>query len=151
MIRVIRATRAVAVLSVALLGLWGCAQGPNAAAQAERIKSLEAKITRLEADFRAAAGSRDQLRQQLAQAEEHIQRLQVVVKERDELKIQVKLRMSERDQLAAQYETFRKSIKDLLGQAEASVQRLPTGDPVTVTVTAGPRAKAEDGPALSQN
>ena len=144
----IRVTRAAAVLFVALLGVWGCAQGPNAAAQAERIKSLEAKSTRLEADFRAAAGARDQLRQQLTQAEDHIQRLQAVVKERDELKVQIKLRTSERDQVAAQYDTFRKSIKELVGQAESSVLRFPNGDPVTVTV--GARAGA-DGPMLGQN
>src|SRR5439155_24531548 len=110
------------------------AQGPSAVAQAERIKALEAKITRLEADFRAALGARDQLRQQLTQAEEHIQKLQLVIKERDELKIQVKLRTSERDQLSAQFDSFRKGLKELLGQAEASVLRFPNGDPVTLTV-----------------
>ncbi len=142
-----RFSRAVAVLSVTLIGLWGCAQGPTATAQAERIKALEAKNGRLEVDFRAAAGARDQLRQQLAQAEEHIQRLQSIVKERDELKIQVKLRTSERDQVAIQFETFRKSLKELVGQAESAVLRLPDGSPVTVT--AGPRAAAVgEGPAL---
>jgi seryl-tRNA synthetase len=117
-----------------LLGLWGCAQGPTATAQAERIKSLEAKTTRLEADFRAAAAARDQLRQELTEA-------LVVLKERDELKAQLKLRISERDQVAAQYDTFRKSIKELVGQAETSVLRFPNGEPVIVTV--GPRTGAE--------
>ena len=133
-----RATRAAAVLFVSLLGLWGCAQGPTATAQAERIKALEAKTARLEADFRSAAAARDQLRQQLTDSEDHVQKLQAVVKERDELRVQVKLRASERDQVGAQYDTFRKSIKDLLGQADAAVLRFPNGDPVTVTV--GPRA-----------
>ncbi|HEY1379854.1 MAG TPA: hypothetical protein VGF55_23840 [Gemmataceae bacterium] len=126
-----RATRAAAVLFVCLLGLWGCAQGPTAAAQAERIKALESKTARLEADFRAAAAARDQLRQQLAQAEERTLKLQAVVKERDDLRAEVKLRTGERDQLAAQYETFRKSIKDLLGQAESAAQRTPAGERVT--------------------
>jgi septal ring factor EnvC (AmiA/AmiB activator) len=126
-----RATRAAAVLFVSLLGLWGCAQGPTATAQAERIKALEAKTARLETDFRAAAAARDQLRQQLAQAEDRVQKLQAVVKERDDLRAQVTLRTGERDQLAAQYETFRKSIKDLLGQAESAVQRAPGGERVT--------------------
>jgi len=129
-----RATRAAAVLFVSLLGLWGCAQGPTATAQAERIKALEAKTARLEADFRSAAAARDQLRQQLADSEDHVQKLQAVVKERDDLRVQVKLRASERDQVAAQYDTFRKSIKDLIGQADAAVLRFPNGDPVTVTV-----------------
>ena len=43
-----RATRAAAVLFVSLVGLWGCGQGPTATAQAERIKSLEAKSGRLD-------------------------------------------------------------------------------------------------------
>src|SRR5207302_4623238 len=129
-----RVSHALAVLFVALLGIWGCAQGPSVAAQAERIKSLEAKINRLEIDFRAAAVARDQVRQQLTQAEEHLQKLQVVVKERDELKIQVKLRAGERDQVAAQFETFRKSLKELVGQAEAMAMRFPDAAPVAVTV-----------------
>jgi septal ring factor EnvC (AmiA/AmiB activator) len=123
-----RATRASAILFVSLLGLWGCAQGPTATAQAERIKSLEAKTARLETDFRAAAAARDQLRQQLTEAE-------AVAKERDDLKVQLKVRIGERDQVAAQYDTFRKSIKDLVGQAESTVLRFPNGDPVTITVT----------------
>jgi uncharacterized coiled-coil DUF342 family protein len=138
-----RATRAAAVLFVSLLGLWGCAQGPNATAQAERIKSLEAKTARLEADFRTAAAARDQLRQQLTDSEEHVQKLQAVVKERDEVRVQLKLRTGERDQVAAQYDTFRKSIKELIGQADAAVLRFPNGEPVTVTV--GPRADATGG------
>jgi TolA-binding protein len=138
-----RATRAAAVLFVTLLGLWGCAQGPTATAQAERIKALEGKAARLEADFRAATAARDQLRQQLAESEGQIKKLQAAVKERDELRTQVKLRTGERDQVAAQYDTFRKSIKDLLGQADAAVLRFPNGDPVTVTV--GPRVTAAGG------
>jgi septal ring factor EnvC (AmiA/AmiB activator) len=126
-----RTTRAAAVLFVSLLGLWGCAQGPTATAQAERIKSLEAKTARLETDFRAAVAARDQLRQQLAEA-------QAVFKERDDLRTQVKARTGERDQIAAQFDTFRTSIKDLLGRAETTVLKFPSGEPVTVTV--GPRA-----------
>jgi hypothetical protein len=129
-----RATRASAILFVSLLGLWGCAQGPTATAQAERIKSLEAKTARLETDFRAAAAARDQLRQQLTEAE-------AVAKERDDLKVQLKVRIGERDQVAAQYDTFRKSIKDLVGQAESTVLRFPNGDPVMITVARQPEAK----------
>jgi chromosome segregation ATPase len=142
-----RVSQALAALLLALVGVWGCAQGPSATAQAERIKSLEAKIARLEADFRAAAVARDQVRQQLTQAEEHLQKLQLVIRERDELKIQVKLRASERDQAVAQFETFRKSLRDLVGQAEATAMRYPDGAPVTVTTA----KVSEGGPVLSQN
>jgi septal ring factor EnvC (AmiA/AmiB activator) len=128
-----RATRAATILIVSMIGLWGCAQGPTATAQAERIKSLETKTTRLEADYQAAASTRDRLKQQLEQTTEQLKQLQVAMKER----------VSERDQLATQYETFRKSLKDLLGQADAAALRLPNGDPVTVTVA--PRPTEQNG------
>lgn len=121
------------LLVAMLFGVWGCAQGPSAAAQAERIKSLEAKVARLESDFRSAANSRDQFKGQLSQAEEQIQKLTLVVKERDDLKVQLKVRTNERDQVATQYEGFRRSIRDLIGQAESSVLKFPSNDPVIVT------------------
>jgi uncharacterized coiled-coil DUF342 family protein len=136
-----RVTRAIAVLYVVLLGVWGCAQGPSLAAQAERIKTLEAKNARLEADFRAAAGSRDDFRSKLAKAEEHIQKLQLVVKERDELKVQLKVRTTERDQVSAQYDQFRKTLRELVGQADSAVLRFSDGEPVTIAV--GPRATGQ--------
>jgi septal ring factor EnvC (AmiA/AmiB activator) len=128
-----RTTRAATILFVSMFGLWGCAQGPTATAQAERIKSLETKTSRLEADYRATASTRDQLKRQLDQATEQLKQLQVVVKERS----------TERDQLATQYETFRKSIKDLLGQADAAALRAPGGD--QVTVIAAPRNGDQKG------
>src|SRR5688500_18577446 len=127
-----RATRAIAVLFVALVGFWGCAQSPSAVAQAERIKTLESTYARLASDFRAAAGSRDDFRYKLTKAEDHIQKLQLVVKERDELKVQVKVRTTERDQIVAQYDQFRKTIRDLVGQAESSVLHFSDGAPVTI-------------------
>ena len=132
-----RASKTFAVLFVALAGVWGCAQGPSAVAQAERIKALEAKATRLEGDFRNAATARDQFKQSLTQAEEQIQKLQAVVKERDELKVSLRVKTSERDQIVAQYESFRKSLRDLVGQAEAAVLKFPDGAPVVVTI--GPK------------
>ncbi|MFO0808239.1 MAG: hypothetical protein U0746_06420 [Gemmataceae bacterium] len=129
-----RASQTLAILVVALAGVWGCAQGPSAAAQAERLKALESKAARLETDFRSAATSRDQFKQTLTQAEEQIQKLQLVVKERDELKVALKVKTSERDQVVAQYESFRKSLRDLVGQAEAAVLKFPDGEPVIVTI-----------------
>ena len=130
-----RASKLLSVAFVALLGLWGCSQGPTGTAQAERIKALEAKNARLEEDFRAAAGTRDQLRQQLAKAEDHLGKLQAVVRERDDLRVTLTTRTTERDQVSSQFEVFRKSIRDLLGQTEASVLRFPDGAPVTITVS----------------
>jgi septal ring factor EnvC (AmiA/AmiB activator) len=136
------ANRALIVFVVATLGIWGCARGPAAGSgSAERIRALEAKIARLEDDFRGAATARDQFRRKLAAAEEvqaqlrqEVEQLQVVVKERDDLRIQVKARTGERDVLQGQYDQFRKGLRDLLGQAEAAASR-PAEQ--TVTSTAG--------------
>jgi uncharacterized coiled-coil DUF342 family protein len=127
------------VATFALTGAWGCSQGPNSrAALIERVKMLEEKNARIEDELRAMIGSRDNARQLLAKAEEHIQKLQVVMKERDELRLQLKLRVNERDQLSGQYEQFRSHLKELVGQADAAVLRFPDGEPVTVTITVPP-------------
>ena len=46
--------------------------------------------------------------------------------------------------MAAQFETFRKSLRELVGQADATALRFPDGEPVVVTI-GGPR------PAQPQN
>ena len=133
---------ALAIFAGSLIGIWGFAHGTTTrAALAERIKSLETKTARLEGEGRAVAAARDQLRQSLTKAEEHIQKLQVVVKERDELKIQLKSRIAERDQVAGQYEQFRLSVRDLVHQADATALRFPDGEPVTINVSL-PRSRA---------
>src|SRR5258708_17476289 len=58
------------VMLVVLVGIWGCAQGPGGSASAEKIKSLEAKVGRLDEDFRAAAATRDQYRQKWIKAKQ---------------------------------------------------------------------------------
>lgn len=133
----IRASHAIAVLFVAMIGLWGCSRGPSAATLAERIKLLEAKCGRLEADFRTAAGTRDQLRIQLTQSEDEVAKLQPVVKERDDLRGQLKSKLAERDQVVAQFDAFRKTIRELVGQADTSSLKFSDSDPV-VTISAKP-------------
>ena len=130
-----RAYRAIIVLSVLAVGLWGCSQGPSQrAAFADRIKALETKCARLDDEFKAMTSSRDTARQNLAKAEDHIVKLQAVVKERDELRVQLQVRTNERDQVTGQFDIFRRSLRDMLGQADATVLRFPDGEPVTVTI-----------------
>jgi len=136
-----RTSHAIAILFVTLVGLWGCSRGPSAATLAERIKSLEAKCSRLESEFRTASASRDQLRVQLTQSEDQVSKLQQVVKERDDLKVQVTLKTSERDQITAQFDAFRHSIRDLLGQADATALRFPDGNTPFVTISARPASR----------
>jgi septal ring factor EnvC (AmiA/AmiB activator) len=132
-----RADRALIVLLVASLGVWGCARGPGSGtANTERIRALETKIAKLEDDFRAAVSGREQLRKKLSTVEaEHGQQseqLQAVIKERDELRQQLALRTSERDATQVKFEQFRKGIRTLLGQAEPTTG--PSSPPVTTAV-----------------
>jgi septal ring factor EnvC (AmiA/AmiB activator) len=121
-----RAQKALSVLVVACLGLWGCAEGAaNGHANAERIRALETKIAKLEDDFRAVVVVREQLRKQLTAVEQErarlgqqVEELQAVVKERDQLRQQLAARTNERDALQSQFDLFRKGIKTLLGQSE---------------------------------
>jgi chromosome segregation ATPase len=127
-------TRIAKILTGAFLSLTaglavaGCAQNPGAGPAArERIQALEEKVTRAEADLRTAAAARDQVRAQLAAVQEQQARLQKVLaelrdaaRERDELRKLVQARTGERDAVTAQLEGLRKSLKELLSQAEAA-------------------------------
>ncbi len=119
-----RSGKALSVMLVALVGLWGCARGPvGQSAQAERIRSLESKCARLEDDYRAVASARDQARKQLATLETEKATLltekQSVVKERDSLRQQIATRTNERDNLKVRCERMKKGLQELLGQDDA--------------------------------
>jgi uncharacterized coiled-coil DUF342 family protein len=133
-----RAHKALVIAVVATLGVWGCAKGPaNGNAGAEKLKTLEDKNAKLEEDCHAATAARDQLRKQVqalelqrTQSQHQLDQLQQVAKERDGLRQQLETRTGERDALQAQFEQFRKGIRNLLGQADASAQSL-SPQPVT--------------------
>lgn len=126
-----RGSKALSVMLVVLLGLWGCARGPSgSSSQAERIRSLESKCTKLESDYRSVAGARDQARKQVAALETERTRLQkeladkqIVLKERDALRQQVSTRTNERDNLRQRCDRLKKGLQELLGQDDAM---LPT-------------------------
>jgi chromosome segregation ATPase len=129
-----RASKALIVLTVAALGVWGCANGPSnhQTAQAERIKTLEAKCAKLEEDFKAAAAARDQARKRLTAVEGERDAL---TKERDDLTKVVEQRTGERDLLQTRCERIRKGLQNLIGQDDALAQP-PAVAPV-ITTTAG--------------
>jgi uncharacterized coiled-coil DUF342 family protein len=122
-----RANKALVVLVVAVLGLWGCSQQPGPGGL-ERTKALESKIGKLESDYKAVATARDQARKKLAEAEEGRLKLQQTLeeqqqqlaKERDDLKQQVAARTSERDTLQTQFDGFRKEVRSLLNKADTA-------------------------------
>jgi hypothetical protein len=132
-----RANKALAVMVVATLGLWGCTQDKNHGNGNARVRALEAKNSKLEEDFRAVLAARDQIKKKLRAAEDQqnqlnqqLEQLQGAAKERDELRQQATLRASERDALQTQFDQFRKSIRKLLGQAD-SVANATATPPVT--------------------
>jgi predicted nucleic acid-binding Zn-ribbon protein len=125
-----RGNKALAVLFVAAVGLWGCAQGPSGG-NAERIKALEGKCSKLEDDYKAATAARDAAKKKLTALEE----------ERDKMKLeldqQLATRTAERDSVQAQFEQFRKNLRTLLGQADAAAGTTST-PAVTTTETPNP-------------
>lgn len=134
-----RMHKALIVAFVASCGLWGCAQGPtNGSASLERLRALEAKNTKLEEDYRAAAATRDQLRKKVAEADT---KLQALATERDDVKQQLAARTAERNTAQSQYEDFRKTLRDLLGRAEANLQG-PPEFPAVTTAAAAPELPA---------
>jgi predicted RNase H-like nuclease (RuvC/YqgF family) len=130
-----RGSKAMIVMLVAALGLWGCAQGPggHSSASAERIRKLEEKCGRLEDDYRNVSATRDEYRQQIASLEAENQRLEkvrgqmlkeieqkkVIAQERDLFKQQMEQRTGERDLLQTRCDRMKKGLQSLIGQDDA--------------------------------
>jgi hypothetical protein len=140
-----RASKALIVVIVASLGLWGCTKGPTnlPTAQVERLHALEGKCAKLEDDYRAVASARDQSRKRVtALEEERAQLLKEVavkaalLKEREELRNQIEARIGERNALQDRCDRLKKGLQNLLGQDDAMAPA-PT-PPVTSTVKVTP-------------
>jgi septal ring factor EnvC (AmiA/AmiB activator) len=134
--------RAATVFLVAVFGLWGCSKAPiNSVADsgsAEKLKTVESKLTKLEDEFRIANSTRDQLRKKLYEAEEtqkqqqaQLDSLKESLKAKDEA---ISKRTTERDQLNNQYEAFRKNVKDLLFKAEEALGKPAEGSPTVPAI-----------------
>jgi chromosome segregation ATPase len=126
----VREHRAIIFLVAAALGVWGCAKAtPQTSREAERIKFLEAKVCKLEEDFRTAAAARDLWKSKavvLEQARGQLQKeIPPLLRERNELRSQVAARSAERDAVQGQYDSFRREIRNLLGHADANAGHAP--------------------------
>jgi hypothetical protein len=133
--------KALGFVFVVMLGLYGCAKGPGGSAGTEAASA--ARVQRLEEDYRAAVAARDQFRQKLVSAEEQQAKTKreleqakaaaaAVAAEREALKGEVKARTGERDALNAQFETFRKNLKELIGTADSAVGALNLPPPQVI-------------------
>ena len=135
-----RGGKALCVMLVAMLGLWGCARGPaGQSGQAERIRTLETKCSKLEDDYRSVAGARDQAFKQVKALEAERARLQKDVaqhvKDCDALRQQMVSRTSERDNLQLRCDRLKKGLQNLLGQDDAM---LPAPAPTSTSSNSTP-------------
>ncbi len=125
-----RASKVLGFVFVALFGIYGCSKGPGSSSTpASESRSFyssnsnqDARLIRLEEDFKAAAAARDTLRQKLAAAEDVQVKLQKQLEqtrfEGENLRAEIATRTGERDEAKAQFESFRRNIREALGQAE---------------------------------
>ena len=130
-----RAGKLLVVLLVAAVGLWGCNQATSnqSAVQADKIKTLEAKVGKLEDDLMSAITSRNQAQNQLAALKDDNAQLQdqtaalqkdveagkEVARERDDLKQQVQALSGVRDLLQTRCDKLKTGLQTLLGQDDA--------------------------------
>jgi hypothetical protein len=145
-----RTNKTIFFLLVVGMGVYGCAKAPTGNARSDSNSSPEAKAQRWEEDFRAAAAARDQYRQKLLATEEKLTQLQkqfdhertIAANERETLKAELKNRTNERDFQQTQYEGFRKNLKELLTQAEVSlnpnIPTIPSIPTIPATPTTSP-------------
>jgi chromosome segregation ATPase len=140
-----RNEKLVLLLVAASVGLWGCSKVTSTSTrEGERLKFLEAKVAKLEEDFRTVAAARDLWKQKAGAIEKERAELDkqvpILTRERDELRAQLNARTSERDNLQAQYDNFRKEIRTLLGHADAAAVRPASSNqqPVTAVTTLMP-------------
>jgi outer membrane murein-binding lipoprotein Lpp len=137
-------TQTLLALLAVVVAAWGCGKTPTGQPAANNNKSLEARVAKLETDLKAAQAQAADLDAKF-RAEQA--RGQAVEKERDALRADLKSRTTERDTLQAQFDGFRKNLKDLIGQAEAAqglpaVPAVPTGSAApTTAVNALPAPK----------
>ena len=122
---------------VTLFGAYGCSQAPGGS---ERSTSPAAKLQRLEEDLKAASAARDQYKHKYIDAENRQAQLQ---RQLETERAQLKLRTSERDTIATQYDGFRKNLKELIGQAESALSN-PSGSisPTVIGANVAPMPSA---------
>ena len=158
-----RAHKVLGFLLVSLVGIYGCAKGPaqspapTASTEAKGSPGLEARVHRLEEDYKAAAAARDSLRQKLAAAEDQQARLQkqfdqaredaarerdaiaaerdALKTEREALKAEVKARTAERDEVRGQYASYIRSVREQADKAESTLNGPPAPvNPAAISV-----------------
>jgi chromosome segregation ATPase len=142
----------LAVMMFSSLGLWGCTHQQNGAYHT-KIRELESRYTKLEEDYKAVVHAGDQLRKKVSQLEaqrgelsRQVAALEGIAKERDELKVQLAARTTERDNLHNSMSQFRKDVGELLGRMDVALGDAPNApaSPIVPAVDNVPAARASE-------
>jgi hypothetical protein len=115
----------LALVAVAVVAAWGCGQKPagqTASLAPTQARSLEARVTKLEKELKAAQAQAADWQERYTK---ELARAQAIEKERNALRASLSTRTAERDSVQARYDNFHKSLKDLVGQMEAAAAPRP--------------------------
>ena len=136
----------ILLVLAALVVAWGCGQQQQpptlsiSAADKNKLAALEATVAKLEKELKQVQTVRDATQTLLDQ---QVARGQALERERDGLAAALKSKGAEKDALQGQYDGFRKSLRDLLAQADAAAAPTaapaPTDSPVGAVI-APPKA-----------
>ncbi len=128
-----RTIKILLVLGLTVFGVWGCSKGSTGSAS-DKSSNNEAKVAKLEEELKSTTAG---FRTKLAAIEEQLRaetaRGVALQKERDDGLTNLKAKSLERDQVQTQFDSFRKNIKELLGQTEAALAPQPTIKTVSLT------------------
>jgi peptidoglycan hydrolase CwlO-like protein len=123
-----RARIALPILLGVIVALWGCTPPPVASVD----KSLEARVTKLEKELKAA---QEQVSSLGAQVRVEQSKVKEAEKARDEVALQLKARgeelgrtQGEVQKAQGELDSVRKGLKDLLGRVDAALSPVKSAD-----------------------
>ena len=129
-------TLALAVAASSLLGAVGCDANKSRSDSTAAVAALEARVTKLEKDLHAAEAARDAALVKLqtsqmtgrdleSRVEAGVTKSGLLAKECNMLKSQLATRTAEKEQLTQNLDSFRKGLRELLGQADTAAGVAP--------------------------
>lgn len=127
-----RAACMLAIIFAGVVPIWGCSQSSPVAS----TTALEARILKLERDFRTVEAARDAAVARAADYESRLKaetaRSATIQRERDDLVANLKTRVAQGEVVQTQLDGLKKGLKDLLGTMEtATLPPVPVGVPVS--------------------
>jgi chromosome segregation ATPase len=113
-----------ALVLTAVVVAWGCSRAPSPAPAnaAAPTKALEAKVSKLEQDLRAAEAAAAQAKERWQQ---EAARGQAAERERDDLRVGLKARAAERDALQTRLDGIQRLLREALGQMDTAAAPVP--------------------------